>query len=50
MSRGIPLRDEGRLPWLEGLKNLVLDCLARDEPGSYWTIWKVAPNSLLGLL
>jgi gluconokinase len=31
MSRGIPLSDADRLPWLESLRDLIRDCLARQE-------------------
>lgn len=31
MSRGIPLNDADRLPWLETLRDLVRDCLERGE-------------------
>jgi gluconokinase len=31
MSRGIPLSDADRLPWLETLRDLIRGCLARQE-------------------
>jgi gluconokinase len=31
MSRGIPLDDADRTPWLEALHELFMNCLARDE-------------------
>lgn len=31
MSRGIPLKDADRIPWLEILRDLIRTCLERDE-------------------
>ena len=31
MSRGVPLNDADRKPWLESLRDLIRACLARDE-------------------
>src|SRR5437763_17153709 len=31
MSRGVPLDDEDRAPWLERLRELIKSCLARGE-------------------
>lgn len=31
MSRGIPLNDDDRLPWLESLRDLIGNCLQRGE-------------------
>jgi gluconokinase len=31
MARGLPLDDDDRLPWLETLRDLITNCLERDE-------------------
>lgn len=32
MSRGIPLTDEDRWPWLDRLRNLILELIDKDQP------------------